>query len=281
MSEKYRQILAINLKPELTSRAASWSEKPVIKLSNINLDLELNITQEVDAILVSIYDNLDSKILARFPNLSYIGVLGTSTKKIALDYCARHNIKVSAVHEYCDHETAEWVILQILKFYREREFPQSVYEKTLGIVGVGAVGNKLAQKALGLGMKLNFYAPSAYPELVSMGAQALLLKNLFENSSIISFHTPPHLAWLKREHLDKLPKDALLINTCMGKISPGCELEQFLSQRPDVTLIIDSIAALSYSELKTGIIASSVPAYETTDSKLRLINKFFANLAMK
>lgn len=281
MSEKFHQILTINIKPELANLAQPWSEKTVIHAPDAKFELDLKISQKTDALLVSIYEVLDKFFLSRFPNLKYIGVLGTSSKKIALDYCAEHNIKVSVVHEYCDHETAEWVILQILKFYRERDAPQSVYEKSLGLVGVGAVGRKVAQKALGLGMKVNFFAPSKYPELVNLGAQALSLEELFKNSTVISFHTPPQLAWLTRELLDKLPKDALLINTCMGKVSPRCELEQFLVQRPDVKLIIDSIAALSYPELKHRVLFCDAKAYETLDSKQRLINKFFANLAMK
>lgn len=281
MSDKFRQILAVNIKPEIVSQAAFCSEKPIVQASSTNLELDNNIIQETDAILVSIYQVLDKLFLSQFKNLRYIGVLGTSTKKIALDYCVNNNIKVSPVYEYCDHETAEWVILQILKFYRERAQPQSVYEKTLGIVGVGAVGSKLAQKAWALGLKINFYSPSAKNALLSVGAQALSLEKLFENSLVLSFHTPPQLVWLTRELLNKLPKNALLINTCMGKISPGVELEQFLSQRPDVTLIMDSVAALSYAELKNQVLVYNQPAYETTDSKTRLINKFLANLAKK
>ena len=281
MGNKFRQILAINIKPELVAKAAPWSLKPIIQVFDASLELNNNITQEVDAILVSIYQVLDANYLSKIPHLEYIGILGTSTKKIDLDFCAANNIKVLSVHEYCDHETAEWVILQILKFYRERKQPQSVYEKNLSLVGVGAVGTKLAHKALALGLKLNFYAPSAHLELVSMGAKALLLEELFERSEIISFHTPPELIWLKKELLDKLPKNTLLINTCMGKISPDRELQDFLTKRPDVTLIIDSIAALSYPDLKNNIFADDRPAYETIDSKLRLINKFLSNLSQQ
>jgi phosphoglycerate dehydrogenase-like enzyme len=281
MTNKYHQILAINIKPELVSQAALYSEKPIIQAPDATVQLDNYIMQKTDAILVSIYQDLSESFLKKFINLKYIGVLGTSSKKIALNYCENNNIKVSCVYDYCDHETAEWVILQILKFYRDQEKPQSVYEKTLGIVGAGAVGTKLAHKAWALGLQVNFYAPSVHSELVSLGAHALSLEELFKNSSIISFHTPPQVVWLKREFLDQLPEGALLINTCMGKIAADHVLEQFLSQRPDVTLIMDSIAALSYGELKNQSLMSTRSAYETIDSKNRLAHKFLANLAKK
>jgi lactate dehydrogenase-like 2-hydroxyacid dehydrogenase len=136
----------------------------------------------------------------------------------------------------------------------------------------------VARKAFGLGMTLSYNSRNINPNLASLGALMIDKRELFKNSRIISFHTPAHTSWLTRDLLELLPKNALLINSCFGKISQNQDLEFFLEQRTDVTLVMDSIAATSYPELKQRARIDSNSAYDTPNSAKRLINKFFANI---
>ncbi len=236
-----------------------------------------NLNYECDALLVSIHERVDQAFLHQYPHLRYLGVLGSSTKKIDLDYCEKHKIYVSPINDYCDHETAEWIILHLLQFFRERS--QSLYEKTLSLVGIGAVGYRLAQKALGLGMNIYFNSSTKNEALLDIKATYYNKEEIFKKSMILSFHTPSHTSWLSYDLLENLPPYALLVNTCFGKICIDDALTIFLQKRPDITLIMDKIAAASYQNLQgPNIIRSMQAAYDTIDSQKRLREKFLYNI---
>src|SRR5688572_10889157 len=171
---KFDQVLAIDVAERIDDfsiQIAKFSRAHrVSPSSSQNVDLQAFSATHIDAMVVSIYQELSEQFLSHFVNLKCIAVLGSSTKKIATDYCARRQIAVRPVTDYCDHETAEWVILQILKFFREQDVPHSCFEKQLGIVGVGAVGRLVAKYALSLGMHVVYNAPSFHDELEEMNA---------------------------------------------------------------------------------------------------------------
>lgn len=270
----FKGIVAVDVASRIPDFYARMREMVSLEPKVANKLESLEITkveaQTIDGLLVSIYEDLRSEFLERLPALRYIGVLGTSTKKIDLEYCAAKSIRVSVVKEYCDEETAEWVMMQILKFFRERKEPVSAFGKTLGVIGFGSVGHKLARKAEGLGLTVLVNTRSGCAEPWAKASK----EQIFAKSDVVSFHTPPHTAWLSMEELRHTKKDALLINTCLGFVDNGQDLQGFLLKRPDVTVIMDKVALGSYGNLGWPLFASRENAYETADSKKRLIERF-------
>lgn len=232
----------------------------------------------VDAILVSIYQRLNESLLNKFPNLRYIGVLGTSTKQIALKLCQEREIMVTNVTDYCDHETAEWVMLKALAFFRQQPKPKSLYDKTMGLIGLGAVGLKVLKLAKAFDMKVFFNRKNANNEALTLGAQALSKEEIFANCDVVSIHTPPFTQWLSADLLKHAKTDLCLINTCMGKISIGTDLEDVLQKRSDITYIMDNIAYASYPHLASRAVVVNESAFSTMDSQKRLADKFVDNL---
>jgi lactate dehydrogenase-like 2-hydroxyacid dehydrogenase len=232
----------------------------------------------IDAVLVSIYQELNESFLQQLPSLKYIFVLGTSLKKIDMQYCHDHGITVRNVTEYCDNDTAEWVMLKIIEHFRRRSLPRSVFKKPLGVVGVGFVGKKLIELAHGFGMNIFFNAESKNGELEKRGIERLSKEQLFARCDVISCHTPPLVSWLTKDILVEAQENLCIINTCMGRISVDRDLENFLNRRADVTVIMDKIAGDSYRELSGRVHISLEAAFDTLDSQNRLIEKFFHNL---
>lgn len=279
----YNHIIALDIVPHvddfLERAAATFKEPPCILNSADELfGVSEEQLKKVDALLISIYEQLREEHVALLPSLRYIGILGSSTAKIPLELCDERLIKVSPVQEYCDFETAEWVIGELIKHFREHSPPKSVYEKSLGLIGVGGVGRHVLKTALALGMKVYFNATRAHPDLEHLGAGVLSKEEIFSQCDVISFHTPPHYVWLNEHDLNRAKFGAVFINTCFGKISAGDEFEKFLDLRKDISLRMDSIAAMSYDLAHRAIIDAHA-AYDTVDSKNRLIKKFFENIA--
>lgn len=280
----HRQILAIDIEQHLAplvhlcDRFADHSM--IIASDPMEALSQVKDPARIAVILVSIYQNLSPEFLQHFPNLLAINVLGTSLKKLPLDYCQQYKIKVLNVTDYCDHETAEWVMWQVIKYFRKRKNPSSVYLKKLGVIGAGAVGRHLLRQAQAFHMKV-FYNNENRCQLLEQHDVTYLSKEaMLATCDVVSFHTPPQKMWLTGEILANAKSDLGLINTCMGRLSQDDDLKNFLSRRQDVTLIMDKIAEISYPELNSLATIQPEFAYYTKDTHQRLIDKFFSNLSL-
>lgn len=276
---KFKQILAIDVEqriPDFTRQISYFSKKSPISKNFVEDQLEINEPMDVEALVVSIHQTINQTLLEKLPALRYLGVLGTSLKKIPLKYCAARKITVTNVTEYCDHDTAEWVMLKLLEFFRGRR--QSAFGKTMGVIGVGAVGRFVMDLALALGMKVRFNTTRAHPDLLNRGFIQASKEEIFRDSDVVSFHTPAFVSWLSAAMIKMAKPDACLINTCMGRVSVASDLEEMLKEREDITLIMDKIAGVYYPELKGRALISSESAFLTIDAERRLIEKFLHNL---
>ena len=231
--------------------------------------------QNIDAIMVSIYQEINRNILQYLHNIRHIFILGTSTQKIDSDYCQKNNITIHTITEYCDHETAEWVLMTMLHHYRYKNL--SLYEKKLGVIGVGAVGNIVLTLGHALGMKLAYNSTKPHHHLNNI-AIFKDKKSIFHDCDIISIHTPSHSKWFSKDLLHDAKKDLLIINTSMGAIDHNQDLQEALTLRPDINIIMDSIAQQSYAYMKDRAIFTNDAAFLTKDVKKRLITKFINNI---
>jgi D-3-phosphoglycerate dehydrogenase len=94
--------------------------------------------------------------------------------------------------------------------------------KTLGLIGVGKVGARVAQKARCLGMSVLAYDPYVPPEEVrKLGAEAAELDRLLERSDVLSVHvlrSPETAGMLGREVFTRVKRGVLLVNCARGGI---------------------------------------------------------------
>lgn len=279
----FKHILALDVAHHLDNdveQLQKFSEEVPLVINNSDelAQIALNSLSTIDALLISIYQELGREHLALLPNLRYIGVLGTSTAKIPLDYCKERAIQIDSVIGYCDHETAEWVIGEIITHFRTMTPIKSVYEKHLGLIGVGGVGAQVLKVALALGMNVSFNSMKERPELIALGAHAATKKEIFSHCDVISFHTPAHFSWLRDQDLMPMKFGALIINSCFGKISMNDDFERFLEHRRDIVVRMDSIAAKSYG-LENRAIIDTNAAFDTVDAQKRLVKIFLNNIA--
>lgn len=226
-----------------------------------------------EALATSIYQSVDEALLKKLPRLKTIFILGTSDKKIDLNYCAAHNIEIKKVKHYCDQETAEWVMLEIVKFFRNREEPLSVMGRRLGIIGLGDVGSRVRDLAQAFKMDVVVNTKS----MAKNDPKFLSKEEIFETCDIVSFHTPPETLWLTKDLYERAKSGQGWINTCMGEITKDSGLIDFLAQGR-VNLIMDSIAGKSYPNLSSLAKIHGHPAFDTLDSQNRLSEKFLANI---
>ncbi len=180
----------------------------------------------------------DSALLGQCPDLRTIVYLGTGASDfIDLDACERQNVHVHTIHGYGDRTVAEHTIALIFAVYRDIGYQHQAMRaggwggnpigelrgKTLGIIGIGAIGREVARIAHALGM--NVIAWSRNP--ADDGIARVSFDALLAQADIISLHlalTPETHGLVGAREFDLLRPGAVLINTARGALIDETEL---------------------------------------------------------
>ena len=183
---------------------------------------------------------LDRQNLQNAKNLKYIGLFATGYNNIDTDYCKERGIAVCNAPSYSTDSVAQLAFAMILELtnrvrdYRNlvdkgdwiksrtfSYFPIPLMElrnKTIGIIGFGSIGAKVAEISLAFGMKVLAYNRS--PK-TAQDVEFTDLKTLLQSSDIVSLHCPLNKDSENLINADTiaLMKDgAYLINTARGAV---------------------------------------------------------------
>ncbi|MEI6234575.1 MAG: phosphoglycerate dehydrogenase [Planctomycetota bacterium] len=105
--------------------------------------------------------------------------------------------------------------------------------KTLGIIGCGRIGQAMAKRAAGFGMKLLGYDVAPNPEAEKLGIRFVPLEELLAQSDFISLHaalTPETKGIISAPQLRAMKRSAYLINTARGAHVDEAALVQALTE---------------------------------------------------
>lgn len=185
--------------------------------------------------------SMDRNTLEQLPKLRFIGMLATGYNAIDTKAAREHGIAVCNVPGYCGDMVAQQAVSLLLSLcgnvhkYSEKvrsgnwteavalnygEHPLvELSGKTLGIVGFGSIGQKVAAIGQVLGMNLLLYSRTR--KNAPAGARWVELEELFAESDAVSLHCPltPETRGLAGERLLSLMKPtAFLINTSRGAV---------------------------------------------------------------
>jgi phosphoglycerate dehydrogenase-like enzyme len=110
-----------------------------------------------------------------------------------------------------------------------------LYNKTLGIVGLGTIGKKVARLARAFGMRVQYFDIARLSEDAedNLGVKFRLLRELVRTSDVISLHVPlndstRHL--IGAEELAQMKPEAIIVNTSRGPVIDEVALYTALSQ---------------------------------------------------
>jgi phosphoglycerate dehydrogenase-like enzyme len=109
-----------------------------------------------------------------------------------------------------------------------------VFDKTLGIVGLGTIGKKVARLARAFGMRVQYYDIVRLSEDAEdlLGVRFRLLRELLATSDVVSLHVPldgSTRRMIGAAELSLMKPEAILINTCRGPVVHEAALHAALS----------------------------------------------------
>jgi len=215
-----------------------WAEKLKADIHPQEVKEALNLAADYEIISTFIYSDLSAKNLKKLPKLKMIATRSTGYDHIDLSFCRKNKITVANVPSYGEYTVAEHSFALILALsrrivegvtrVRQGGFSPSgltgfdLKGKTLGIAGVGHIGQWMIRYGRAFGMKVLGVTRSPHPSLEKrLGYQRVPLEICLEDADIVSLHVPysketHHL--INRQNIGRMKPGSLLINTARGPI---------------------------------------------------------------
>ena len=202
---------------------------------------ELYAKPEEAEVLISTFDfAVSSAMIASMPHLRLIANFGAGYNNIDLEACRTRNIRVTNTPQPVIEPTAELAFALMIDVARRvSEFDRairqgtgqpmavmnnlshSLYGKTLGIIGMGRIGQALARRALASGMRIIYHNRHPLPDDIERKYEANYtdFQTLLQDSDFVSLnlpYTPEVHHLIGKPELGMMKRSAFLINTARG-----------------------------------------------------------------
>ncbi len=133
------------------------------------------------------------------------------------------------------------------RWERSRWTGVELYDKTLGVVGLGRIGKLVAQRALAFGMKILAYDPYVSPERArQLNVELAELDDLLAQSDFVTLHvakTPETMGLIGTERLAKVKPGIRIINVARGGIVDEAALAEAIASGRVAGAALDVFAA--------------------------------------
>ncbi|MBE0598018.1 MAG: D-2-hydroxyacid dehydrogenase [Desulfuromonadales bacterium] len=202
---------------------------------------------------------LDAATIGALPQLRYLGVLATGYNVVDLEAARQRGVVVTNVPAYSTASVAQMVFALLLELTQQvghhahlsrwgqwSECPDfSFWDRplieldglTLGIIGFGAIGRRVARIGQAMGMAINVHTPHPQrhaAEAAQVGATFVELDDLFRTSDVITLHCPltaDTRQMVNEARLRMMKPSAYLINTGRGPLVDEEALALALKQK--------------------------------------------------
>ena len=198
---------------------------------------------------------ISREVIAKLPHLKYIGVLATGYNVVDIEATQERGIIVTNVPAYSTESVAQMVFAHLLTVTNRTEHyaiqnrngrwstnPDFSYSdteltelagKTFGIIGLGNIGQRVAQIALAFGMQVKALT-SKSTDALPTGIAKASLEELLATTDILSLHCPltdttRHI--INHDTLRLMKSTAILINTGRGPLVDDQAIADALAER--------------------------------------------------
>jgi glyoxylate reductase len=215
---------------------------------------------QIDGLLALLTDRVDATLLDAAPHLRVISNYAVACDNIDLNAATRRRIMVANTPDVLTETSADFTMALMLAAARrvieseqyvkagrwrtwgpETLLGRDIYGATLGLIGLGRVGQAVARRAAGFGMRVQYYSPTRKLDIeLAHGVTYASLEELLSRSDVISLHCPLndetyHL--IDRDALELLRPSAILVNTASGQLIDTRALLETLQAKPIIAAL--------------------------------------------
>jgi glycerate dehydrogenase len=250
---------------------------------------------------------IDKAVMEKLPGLKYIGVTATGYNVVDVRAATERNIVVTNIPAYSTNSVAQLVFSHLLNVANRVELhansvkagewatnPDFAYwktsqmelaGKTIGIIGFGQIGRKVAEIAQVFGMNVIFYNRSAKADLPE-GMVQKKLEEVFAESDFVSLNCPltnENAAFVNKKLIETMKPGAVLINTGRGGLVNEADLAEALNSGKIAAACLDVLSTeppLPDNPLIAARNCFITPhiAWATLEARQRLMNVTIENL---
>ncbi|MDY7108292.1 MAG: NAD(P)-dependent oxidoreductase [Planctomycetota bacterium] len=216
---------------------------------------------EAEALLVRTYTRVDETLLRAAPRLRVIGRAGVGLDNVDVPACRARGIEVVYTPEANTQAVVEYVLCLIADALRPRRTVdqalqvrpweqirqetsgrREMSECTIGILGLGRIGKRIAQVAGAIGSRVLYNDLVSMPPEARFGAEPVAAENLFEEADILSIHIDgrsDNRDFIGPELITRLKDDVVFLNTSRGFVVDNVALAGFLCAHPRAEAHLD------------------------------------------
>jgi len=217
-----------------------WSVNPEDRV--LERDELLAAVKDADGLLCLLTDTIDAELFDAAPRLKIVANYAVGYNNIDVAEATRRGILVTNTPGVLTQTTADltWALILAIarrivegdRFMRAGKYKgwapmlllgSDVYGKTLGIVGIGQIGQAVARRAIGFDMNILYHDKWELPPVAEqlLNADDVSLEELLQKSDFVTLHVPlipetHHL--IGRRELEMMKPDAYLINASRGPV---------------------------------------------------------------
>jgi glyoxylate reductase len=203
----------------------------------------LAVVRDRDALITMLTERVDAELLAAAgPRLQIVANHAVGFDNIDVETCTSAGVLVTNTPDVLTETTADTAFALVMaaarrvgegeRFLRSRRpwiwgplmmLGQDLHHKTIGIVGFGRIGQALARRARGFGMRVLYTDAVSLPAEVEAetGAERRELDDLLAESDVVSIHTnltPNTRHLFDAEAFKRMKPTAVLVNTSRGPV---------------------------------------------------------------
>ncbi|MFW9963480.1 MAG: 2-hydroxyacid dehydrogenase [Candidatus Sifarchaeia archaeon] len=216
----------------------------------------IEMAVECQGLVTLLSDPIDSRLINGLPNLKVIAQYAVGYDNIDVYEATKRGIIVTNTPGVLTETTADlaWALIMATarriveadRYIRNGKWnvawgPElllgaDIHDSTLGIIGMGRIGQAMARRAQGFNMRVLYYSRSHSENITALanktGARSTNLETLLRESDIVSLHVPltsetHHL--IGKKELGMMKQDSILVNTSRGQVIDQVALYEALS----------------------------------------------------
>ncbi|GEO03562.1 putative 2-hydroxyacid dehydrogenase YoaD [Adhaeribacter aerolatus] len=191
--------------------------------------------------LITEHDNVTAEVIEIFPDLRFIGVCRGTPSNVAVEKATEYDIPVFHTPARNAQAVAEMFVANVITFLRNTiagcewlagenweagahtsylQFKgNELAGRTIGMVGFGAIGQRIAEMVKNFPCPIQFYDP--YVKQSDSVYKKTTLEDIFETSDIVSIHLPvtdQTKGMIDKTLISRMKKDAIFVNTARAVV---------------------------------------------------------------
>ncbi len=203
--------------------------------------LPIEELDDTDALMVRSITKVNASLLAGKP-VKFVGTATAGFDHVDTAWLEQQKIAISSAPGCNAIAVVEYVFSALMVFAEQEGF--QLTDKTVGIVGVGNVGGRLAKRLRALGVNVLLCDPPRADR--GDDEQFHSLETLLKQADILTFHTPLNKSGrynsyhlINESNLDILPEGRILINASRGEVIDNAALLSALNQGKKLRVVLD------------------------------------------